>query len=109
MEDVLRTLVLIVIPILLLNTSYLNTAYGQEGPPGEAGVTDEPLSPFTPTSNQTGPETAEELANLIGNDTAIILNNTAISNLHNTLLDSIDVNIREDCMKLPDSSVLYCP
>jgi hypothetical protein len=108
-EDVLRTLVLIVIPVLLLNTSYLNTAYGQEGPPGEAGVTDEPLSPFTPTANQTGPETAEELANLIGNNTAIILNDTAISNLHNTLLDSIGINIREDCIRLPDSSMLYCP
>jgi hypothetical protein len=106
----LRALVSMMIPVLLLlNTSYLNAAYGQEGPPGEAGVTDEPLSPFTPTPNHTGPETAEEWGNLIGDNTAIILNNTAISNLHNTLLDSIDVNIREDCIKLPDSSVLYCP
>jgi hypothetical protein len=25
------------------------------------------------------------------------------------VLDSIDVNIKEDCMNLPNSTVLYCP
>jgi hypothetical protein len=56
------------------------------------------------------PETASQFADLIeGNDTAIILNDTNIGDVNNTLLDSIDVNIGEDCMKLPDSTTLYCP
>ena len=29
---------------ILLNTPYLNPAFAQEGPPGEAGVTDEPCN-----------------------------------------------------------------
>jgi hypothetical protein len=56
------------------------------------------------------PETAEQFANLIeGNDTAVILNDTNIGDVNNTILDSIGVNIAEDCMKLPKSTVLYCP
>lgn len=56
------------------------------------------------------PETAEQFADLIeGNDTAIILNDTNIGSLNNTLLNSIDINIREDCMNVPNSTVLYCP
>ena len=56
------------------------------------------------------PETASQFADLIeGNDTAIILNDTNIGDVNNTVLDSIDVNIGEDCMKLPDSTTLYCP
>lgn len=55
-------------------------------------------------------ETAEQLANVIeGNDTAVILNDTDISNINNTLLSSIGINIKEDCMRLPNSTVLYCP
>jgi hypothetical protein len=56
------------------------------------------------------PETASKFADLIeANDTAIILNDTNIGDVNNTILDSIDVNIAEDCMKLPKSTVLYCP
>ena len=56
------------------------------------------------------PETAEQFADLIeDNDTAIILNDTNIGDVNNTVLDSIDVNIKEDCMTLPNSTVLYCP
>lgn len=55
-------------------------------------------------------ETAEQLANVIeGNDTAVILNDTDISSLNNTLLSSIGINIKEDCMRIPNSTVLYCP
>jgi hypothetical protein len=55
-------------------------------------------------------ETAQRFADLIeGNDTAIILNDTSISSLSNNLLDSIGVNIRDDCMRIPNSTVLYCP
>ena len=64
----------------------------------------------TPQKFPVPPETAEQFANLIeGNDTAIILNDTNIGNLNDTVLDSIDVNIKEDCMTLPNSTVLYCP
>ena len=56
------------------------------------------------------PETAEQFADVIeGNDTAIILNDTNIGDVNNTVLDSVDVNIAEDCMNLPNSTVLYCP
>lgn len=55
-------------------------------------------------------ETVEQLANVIeGNDTAVILNDTDISSLNNTLLSSIGINIKEDCMRLPNTTVLYCP
>ena len=56
------------------------------------------------------PETASQFADLVeGNDTAIILNDTDIGDVNNTVLDSIDVDIDEDCMKIPDSTTLYCP
>src|SRR5215475_10948002 len=56
------------------------------------------------------PETAQKFADLIeGNDTAIILNDTNIGDVNNTVLDSIDVDIAEDCMRIPKSTVLYCP
>jgi hypothetical protein len=56
------------------------------------------------------PETGEEFADDVeGNDTAIILNDTNIGDINNTVLDSIGVNIGEDCMKVKNSTVLYCP
>ena len=54
-------------------------------------------------------ETIESLDKLLGNNTALILSDTHISNPKNTLLDSININIKEDCMKLPNSEHLYCP
>ena len=54
-------------------------------------------------------ETIESLDKLLGNNTAIILSDTHISNPKNTLLDSININIKEDCMKLPNSDHMYCP
>ena len=55
-------------------------------------------------------ETATEFADVIeGNDTATIQNNTNIGNTNNTLADSTDVNIREDCMQVPGQSEPYCP
>jgi hypothetical protein len=65
-----------------------------------------------PTTQNTFPnntETIEELDKLLGNNTAIILSDTHISNPKNTLLDSININIKEDCMKLPNSEHMYCP
>lgn len=55
-------------------------------------------------------ETATEFADVIeGNDTSIIQNNTNIGNTNNSLVDSTDVNIREDCMQIPGQSEPYCP
>lgn len=55
-------------------------------------------------------ETATEFSDVIeGNDTSIIQNNTNIGNTNNTLADSTDVNIREDCMQIPGQSEPYCP
>ena len=55
-------------------------------------------------------ETIAELENILGDQNAhIILNGTNIANPNNTLPDSININIREDCIKLPNSVHLYCP
>ena len=54
-------------------------------------------------------ETVGELDKILGDNTAIILSDEYISNPNNTLLDSINTNIQEDCMKLPNTNHLYCP
>ena len=55
-------------------------------------------------------ETATEFADVIeGNDTTTIENDTSISNTNNTLEDSTDVNINEDCMQVPGQAEPYCP
>ena len=55
-----------------------------------------------------GAETVEDFEKIEGNNTAIITNDTAISNPNNTLLDSTEMNMEENCMVLPDGSN-YCP
>jgi hypothetical protein len=70
---------------------------------------------ITPVNAQTpqfpnNTETATEFADVIeGNDTTTIANDTNISNTNNTLEDSTDVNIKEDCMQVPGQSEPYCP
>ena len=54
-------------------------------------------------------ETVGELDKILGNNTAIILSDEYISNPNNTLLDSINTNIQEDCMKVTNTNHLYCP
>jgi hypothetical protein len=65
------------------------------------------LTTQNPFPNNT--ENIEELDKLLGNNTAIILSDEYISNPNNTLLDSINTNIQEECMKLPNTNHLYCP
>ena len=63
-----------------------------------------------PTTQNLFPNNTETIAaldNLLGDDQAIIINGTSISNPNNTLPDSIMVNIDEDCIKLPNSKHLY--
>ncbi|HEX6645858.1 MAG TPA: hypothetical protein VF047_01620 [Nitrososphaeraceae archaeon] len=63
----------------------------------------------TANSADPGPETIQEFEEEIGdNNSAIIRNDTNISNPNNTLLDATEVNIEEDCMVLEDGSN-YCP
>ena len=62
----------------------------------------------TTETSDPGAETIEDFEKMEGNNTAIIRNDTTISNPNNTLLDATEVNIEEDCMVLPDGSN-YCP
>ncbi len=63
----------------------------------------------TANSADPGPETIQDFEEEIGdNNSAIIRNDTNISNPNNTLLDATEVNIEEDCMVLEDGSS-YCP
>ena len=63
-----------------------------------------------PTQFPNNTETATEFADVIeGNDTTTIENDTNISNTNNTLDDSTDVNINEDCMQVPGQSQQNCP
>jgi hypothetical protein len=63
----------------------------------------------TANTSDPGPETVQDFEKAIGdNNSAIIRNDTNISNPNNTLLDATEVNIEEDCMVLEDGSN-YCP
>jgi hypothetical protein len=105
MKDTLKIIsaaVSITISLLTLTAVFLNIGNNDINRYAIAQLTTENFFP-----NNT--ENIEELDKLLGNDTAIILNNTNISNPNNTLVDSININIKEDCMKLPNSQHLYCP
>ena len=63
----------------------------------------------TANNADSGPETVQDFEKEIGDEnSAIIRNDTNISNPNNTLLDSTEVNMEEDCMVLKDGSN-YCP
>ena len=102
MENVLEIIASIALSILSLTAVFSYTAHND--------IDRQAIAQQTTQKLPVPPETAEKFADLIeGNDTAIILNDTDIGNLNDTLLSSIGINIREDCMKLPKSTVLYCP
>jgi hypothetical protein len=66
------------------------------------------LTTQNPFANNT--ETIAELENVLGDQNPhIILNGTNIANPNNTLPDSININIKEDCIQLPNSVHMYCP
>jgi hypothetical protein len=99
---------MLILSAVLMNAQYSSVVLAQEGegPPGEAGVIDEPESPFAPEPNMTGPETATEFEELAGSDEAILANDTAISDPNNTMLDATGINLREDCMELPSGEIV---
>jgi hypothetical protein len=104
MEDTLKiiTAVLITASVLSLTAVFLYI--------GNIDINKHAVAQLTtqdPFPNNT--ETIESLDKLLGNNTAIILSDTHISNPKNTLLDSININIKEDCMKLPNTEHMYCP
>jgi hypothetical protein len=103
MENVLRIVASITLSVLSLTAVFSYTVNNNDI--NRQAIAQEPI-PKLPH-----PETAEQFANLIeGNDTAIILNDTDISDVNDTLLSSIGINIREGaCMPLPNSTGLYCP
>ena len=104
MEDTLKriTAVLITASVLSLTAVFLYIGNIDINKHAVAQLTTQNTFP-----NNT--ETIEELDKLLGNNTAIILSDTHISNPKNTLLDSININIKEDCMKLPNTEHMYCP
>jgi hypothetical protein len=60
----------------------------------------------TPFPNDT--ETIGELDKLLGNNTAVIFNDTKIG-ANNTANTSVGENLLENCMKLPNTDHYYCP
>jgi hypothetical protein len=102
MENVLEITTAITLSILSMTAVFSYTA--------NSDINRQAIAQQTTQKFPVPPETASQFADLIeGNDTAIILNDTNIGDVNNTVLDSIGVNIKEDCMTLPNSTVLYCP
>ena len=96
---------------VLATAQYSNVVLAQgEGPPGEAGVTDESESDFTPYNetaefpNQT--ETVSEFEQIAGSDQSVMGNDTDISNVNNTEESDTAINMREDCMQLPSGEIV---
>lgn len=97
-----RTAVLIMVSVLSLTAVFLYVGSNDINRHAIAQETTQ-----KPLPNDT--ETIEGLDKLLGNNTAVILNDTNISNPKNTAEDSITINFKEDCMKLPNSEHYYCP
>jgi hypothetical protein len=105
MEDALKRIVVVSTTISLLSLVSVFLYIGNSDINNRYAIAQLTKENFFPNDT----ETIENLDKLLGDDTAIILNNTNISNPNNTLLDSITVNLQEDCMKLPNSNHVYCP
>ena len=103
-EDVVRRIVAVPITLSILSLTAVLLYTGNNDINRQAIAQPTTQNPFP---NNT--ESIAALDTLLGNDTAVILNGTSNSNPNNTLLDSINVNIKEDCIKLPNSRHLYCP
>jgi hypothetical protein len=105
MEDVVRRIatVSITLSILSLTAVLLYTGNNDINRQAIAQLTTQ-----NPFANNT--ENIAALENILGDQNPhIILNGTNIANPDNTLPDSININIKEDCIKLPNSVHFYCP
>jgi len=105
MENALKKIAVLSITISLLSLTAVFLDVGNNGVNNRHAIAQLTTENFFPNNT----ENIAALNKLLGNDTAIILNNTSVSNPDNTLLDSITVNLKEDCIKLPNSQHLYCP
>jgi hypothetical protein len=104
MEDAMRRIAAVSITLSILSLTAIFLYIGNNDINRQAIA-----QPTIQNSFPNDTETLAALDNLLGDDQAIIINGTSISNPNNTLPDSIMVNIDEDCIKLPNSRHLYCP
>ena len=104
MEDAIRRIAAVSITLSILSLTAVFLYIGNNDINRQAIA-----QPTTQNSFPNNTETLAALDNLLGDDQAVIINGTSISNPDNTLPDSIMVNIDEDCIKLPNSRHLYCP
>ena len=96
-----RTAVLITVSVLSLMAIFLYVGSNDINRHAIAQPTTQ-----TPFPNDT--ETIGELDQLLGNNTAVIFNNTNIS-ANNTAGNPIAENLKENCMLLPNTNHYYCP
>jgi hypothetical protein len=102
MRNTLRTTALMVLSFLSLRVLLSDTGNHESKQPAAQLTTQNPFANNT--------ETIGELENILGDQNPhIILNGTNIANPNNTLPDSISINIKEDCIQLPNSIHMYCP
>ena len=105
MKDVVRRIATVSIMLSILSLTAVLLYTGNNDINRQAIAQPTTQNPFT---NNT--ENIAALENLLGDqNTHIILNGTNIANPDNTLPDSININIKEDCIKLPNSVHYYCP
>ena len=105
MKDVVRRISAVSITLSILSITAVLLYTGNNDINRQAIAQPTTQNPFT---NNT--ENIAALENLLGDqNTHIILNGTNIANPDNTLPDSININIKEDCIKLPNSVHYYCP
>ena len=105
MKDALKRIPTVSIMICLLSVTAAVFLYIGNNDINKQAIAQ--LTTQNPFPNNT--ETIEDLEKLLGSNTAIILNDTHISNPKNTLSDSLNINLKEECMKLPNSDHMYCP
>jgi hypothetical protein len=103
-DDVVRRIAAVSITLSILSLTAVLLYIGNNDINSQANAQPTTQNPFP---NNT--ESIAALENLLGDDQAVILNGTSISNPNNTLPDSININIKEDCIKLPNSKHMYCP
>jgi lysophospholipase L1-like esterase len=105
MKDVVRRIAAVSITLSILSLTAVLLYIGNNDINRQVIAQPTTQNPF---ANNT--ENIAALENILGDQNPhIILNGTNIANPDNTLPDSININIKEDCIKLPNSVHFYCP
>ena len=76
---------------------------------GSLSIVGESYAQNDTMANTTSNNMTETASEFDDQNTQIIESDTDIGNPNNTLIGSPDVNIEEDCMKLPNSASEDCP